>query len=370
MTTRLIKHALVLVAVMAVGCLDSARATDERSAQDAETMAALKKAGPRARLEIYPVRVLEKPDRNVADVLGLVLESSGMSALEASDVAFAPTSAGDWPETVKQFGEFVAKAKNPSDFTLYAEFLGEPKKGPTEVRWVIADSGGKVMISDRQMPGDRDFKRIVARDPDPMGCSVLVAERLFAMMKWKKSPPSTDAPGKFAQLWAAKSGIPDRAERARMEGRLKDFKSGLKSSSIAVYPARLNGKPDADTARRVADAVSRELGCGAKVMESAIEIDLQPSSNQQKRLWDLARGFRDQLRKSPAETGYALFVEYMIDPQGGPAHAVHFVLCDRSGEWVIVDFQNNQQPVFMKVKPVTAEDCDRVVMKRLADYVK
>lgn len=45
--------------------------------------------------------------------------------------------------------------------------------------------------------------------------------------------------------------------------------------------------------------------------------------------------------------------------------AVHFVLCDSKGEWVITDPQNSHQADFQRVAPKTVEDCDRLVVERL-----
>jgi hypothetical protein len=83
-------------------------------------------------------------------------------------------------------------------------------------------------------------------------------------------------------------------------------------------------------------------------------------------LWDLARGFRDHVRATGIDSEYALFAEYFIDVEHERVHAVHFVLCDASGDWVMVDLQNNHHPDFQEVAPRTAEDCGRLVAVRMA----
>ena len=83
-------------------------------------------------------------------------------------------------------------------------------------------------------------------------------------------------------------------------------------------------------------------------------------------LWDMARAFREYVRQTPPTADYAVYAEYMIDLKQGRAGAVHFAVCDRSGEWVIVDFQNDHHEDFQSIAPKSGDDCDRLLVKRLA----
>jgi tetratricopeptide (TPR) repeat protein len=49
---------------------------------------------------------------------------------------------------------------------------------------------------------------------------------------------------------------------------------------------------------------------------------------------------------------------------------VHFVVCDRKGEWVIVDMQNSQHPDYQDIKPTSSEGCNKLLVKRLEGYLK
>jgi hypothetical protein len=49
---------------------------------------------------------------------------------------------------------------------------------------------------------------------------------------------------------------------------------------------------------------------------------------------------------------------------------VHFVVCNRKGEWVIVDLQNSLQPDYQSIKPTTREACDKLLLKRLESYLR
>jgi hypothetical protein len=334
----------------------------------AARLQSLRTSGRKAALTLYPIQVRGKPSREVADVLGLLLEKYGMEQLEAVDTPFSPPADTPWEQMPARFGEFLAQQPPASDYVLYAEYLGEPKTGPTEVRFLVADAAGNLVLSDRQTRADTDFRRTAARHPDPMGCSVLVAERLFSQLGWHKSRGAAE--GKFARLWAEKSGTPSAAERSAMKKRADELKAALAGARISVYATLVSNAPDTGSAARLAGLIQERLGCQTSVAQTPVPIKLQPTSNEQKRLWDLARAFREHLRTTPPEAGYALMAEYYVDPSGGPAGAVHLVLCDVSGQWVIVDFQNNHHEDFQRAAPRTVEDCDALAVQRLGRYLR
>ncbi|MBI1849146.1 MAG: hypothetical protein HYR85_02260 [Planctomycetes bacterium] len=348
-------------------CASAAIAPDAAQAQRVEKLRA---AGTKASLALYPVQVVGQPNTMVAEVLGLVLEGSGMNNLDAVDVAFVPPADVTWDRLPASFGEFLRKSPPKSDYALYAQYLGDPRTGPTEVRFVVTDSAGNVVLTDVQTPKDADFMETAQRDPDPMGCSVLVARRLFTQMGWKKSEGEPKEDGKFARRWAAKSGTPTEAERAAMAQRAKKLTSDLSHARIGVYATLTGNTTNAESAARLANLIAERFGCQTVKLDDPVHIEIQPSSNEQKRLWDLARAFREQLRAQPAKTDYALLADMMIDPAGGPAHAVHFVVCEKSGEWVIVDFQNDQHEDFQRLSPRSLVDCEQLAVERLGRYVK
>jgi hypothetical protein len=60
----------------------------------------------------------------------------------------------------------------------------------------------------------------------------------------------------------------------------------------------------------------------------------------------------------------------VFNPQNWEQGYVHFVICDRRGEWVIVDMQNSHHPDYQSVKPISQADCDKILVKRLEQYVR
>jgi hypothetical protein len=85
--------------------------------------------------------------------------------------------------------------------------------------------------------------------------------------------------------------------------------------------------------------------------------------NEMHILWLFARSVREHLRQHPADSDYVLFADYWFAPNNR-VWAVHFVVCDRVGQWVIVDLQNSHQEAFQRINPQNLDDCDRLVLDR------
>ncbi|MCG3128373.1 MAG: hypothetical protein CHACPFDD_03261 [Phycisphaerae bacterium] len=354
------------VALLSAGCV--ALGQNEPSAAQDVSAAELQRAGREAALLILPVRVLGKPDRNVADALGLVLEKSGMPNLAATDTAFAPPADTPWENVPALLAAHLKANPIAEAFVLYGEYLGDPRSGPSEVRFVVCAADGKVMLSDRQTPKDAEFKRTAGRDPDPMGCSVLVAERVFKLCRWSKQPPAGE--GRFARLWAEKSGTPGRDEQKAMGERRAALQAGLSGASIAVIPTVLGDKRDSASAARLAKLIAAELKCKATFVERPLAATPKPTSNEQKRLWDLARALCAHVGAGGFDAQYVLVAEIGVSPANPSRGYVHVVLCDGSGQPVVVDFCNDQHDDYRRAAPKSTEDGEKLAAARLARAVR
>jgi hypothetical protein len=156
-----------------------------------------------------------------------------------------------------------------------------------------------------------------------------------------------------------------------MEKRQAVMKKAGRGASVTVYPVRLfNDDVSAESAAQLADLLNEKKLCAAKVVESPFRVKIERTHNQQKTLWDLARAFQAHVEQNPPEADYVLLADYMINLRAGRASAVHFIICDREGEWVIVDFQNNHHGDFQSIDPKTLDDCGRLVAKRFEGYLR
>ena len=356
-----------LSVLLLAACAPPAPSQEKPTDRAAARQQALRNTGVAAPLSLYPIRVLGRADANVADALGLVLERAGASDLAVAAPPFDPGQA-DWdavPALLK--AHVAAQAGAAPRWALYAQFLGDPRTGPTEVRFLVVDAHGELVLNDRQTPVDPAFRATAGRDPDPLGCSALVADRLFELAGWKKVPGGV-RDGAFQRRWQQKSGAPDARERAAIDKRLAALRTNLRGASFAVLPVLWNGEAHADGAARVATAAPAELGCKAAAAASGA-LAVPASSNEQKRLWDLVAAVRTSLGKTAVDADYALAVDTAIS-DGGGAGFVHVVVLTKAGEVVIADWQNDQHPLYQQRAPKNRQDCEALAVARLQQLLR
>ncbi len=371
--TRFFSLLLTLFAALAAACSSSAPlgAQDQDPAHEGRRQS-LHRAGVAAPFVLMPVRVLGRADANIADVLGLTLERQGMSELEVAAKPFDPGDAA-WDQLPAKFAAHVqanAPATGGKRHALYAEFLGDPRQGPSEVRFVVVDGDGAIVLVDRQTPADAAFRRTAKKDPDPLGCSRLVAERLFELAAWQPVPGGV-RDGKFAAKWDQKSGAPSRAEREAMQKRLDQLKERCLEASFAVQPPVCPSSPDGrdgvDVARFAA-LLTERLG-GKPFAGAAAKLTVPTGGNQQRHLWDLAKALQKAQQATPVDADYVVAIEAAVDV-GGAHGFVNLVVVDRAGACVLADFQNDQHATWKKHAPKGLADAEKVAADRLRELLR
>jgi len=362
--------ALCVAALVGTTCAQEA-AKPAAPAGQSRPLDQLKSAGKDASLTVLPANLGGKPSPQVGEALGMLLERAGMRNLEIGVAEFSPPKDADLTQTAASLGEFVRANPPTTDYVLFADFVGTPGKGVAEVRGVIVNKQGDVVWQDRQTADDADFKRI--KPNEPMECIILLAERLRPVLNLDDPNLEEDAPqgkqGKLAQRWEQKTGVPDEAERKAMEDRQQAFKKAASTATLVIYPVRSGGKSNADSAVHLAKLFNDAGLTKAVAASDGPQLDIKGDMNEQKVLWGMARAFREHVQAHPPEADYALFADYLMmgkDAVGG----VHFAVCDRKGELVVVDYQNDHHADFNAIKPKSAEDGDRLVLKRLEGYCK
>ena len=357
-----------------------ARTTAAMPPEQQERFDALKAAGTKASVTVFPVVIwatnraekgVEDIGKDAGKVLGLLLEKAGMENLDPTDSAFVLPADVAFDQAARQFGDFVRAHPIKTDYALYAEIVGRTGGPPQfdEVRAVIVDRAGDGVWVDRQTPDDADFKRL--KPGCLMTCCVLLSERVRTQLGIPESARDDAREGEFARMAAESSPAPDKAEWNAMEQRQAVMKKAGGAAAVAVFPVRLsNDEVSKDSAAQLAKLLNKKKLGKAEVFNSPLRVKIQRTHNEQKLLWDLARAFQDHLQQNPVDADYALLADYMISRRNGRVRAVHFVVCDRSGEWVIVDFQNDHHGDFQSIDPKSREDCDRLVAKRLEGYLR
>ena len=330
-----------------------------------------KAAGKDAALTIVSVQLAGSPSPQVGEAVGLMLERAGMKNLELGGGEFRPPEKADLAQTAKALGEYVRANPPKTEYALFADFLGSPRKGVDEVRGVIVNKQGDVVWQDRQTPDDADFKRV--KPTEPLLCCVLLVERLRPVLGLD-DPTREDAPeGKLAKRWQQKTGLPGEAEQAALQERQQAFKKAVKTATLLVYPARAGDEVSKDSATNLAKLINEAKLTKAAAADQGPQLTVKGDMNEQKMLWDMARGVREYVQAHRPEAEYVLYAHYLMgkDSSGKDAvGGVHFAVCDRQGQLVIVDFQNDHHDDFQAVNPKSRADCDRLVAKRLEGYCR
>jgi hypothetical protein len=309
--------------------------------------------------------------KNLAELIGLFLERGGVKEIELADNQFSPAEKDDLAKMAESFGQFVRSRNLNSEYAVYGQFIGTPGKGIDEIRLVAVDRLGKVLLSERR---DRhQLSQGGEARVDPMIASYQMFSRLQGL--WGLADPNRkDAPeGKMARLWAEKSGTPTKGEQEAMKPRLDSLKKTAKTSTVAVFPVRVTGKSNEQVAVRLAELLSKGDFGHAEPVSADPKLDIKPNTNQLRITWDLARAFQDYLRKNPPAADYALLADYGIGRnRDGKSEVggVQFVLCDRSGGWVIVALQNSHHSEFHKLNPQSPDDCNRLVAEAIGKELR
>jgi len=317
-------------------------------------------------LTVFPIVMGGTSYKDVAEIVALFLEKANIKEIDVADEEFLPLPKSDIQQTCDSFSAFIRENPIDTDYALFGEYVGTPQTGVKEVRCIVVDREGKRVWVDHQTPEDEHFKRI--KPNEPMGCSYLLVERLRTELGLP-DPLREDAPeGKWSRLWNEKSGVPSENEFSEMKKRRNEMRKNFKNSKMLVFPLLIAPEVSKENAVNLVRLLNEKNLCLAEVAEKEISFEIKPSPNELKMLWDLARKFRSYIEENKIEADYALYGDYFVGSKA--VGAVHFILCDRGGEWVIVDLQNEHHGDFQSVSPKTAFDCDKLVVKRLESYLK
>ncbi|HEX7571346.1 MAG TPA: hypothetical protein VF492_12660 [Verrucomicrobiae bacterium] len=330
----------------------------------------MKSKGADGSLTILPVRLAGRPFDRVTEVVGLLLERQGLKNIELGKAPLEAANLADLNSLSIAVGEFVKTNPITSSYALYAEYNGNRQTGLNELRAVVVDQTGAVVWTDRLTMQDEAFKKLEERDP--MTMSVLLVERLGPKLGLNEATAKAAKPGKLAAIMDQRSGLPPENERAALSERQQTMKRALPGATLLVYPTRIGGnKASVPSATNIVRLLNQAGLCKVLPAEQAVVLKAsQADPNELKTLWNLAREFREYVRANPSAADYALYADYAFNPQNAEQGFVHFVVCDRKGEWVIVDMQNSHHPEYQSIGVISGARCDQLLVKRLEGYLK
>ncbi len=322
-----------------------------------------------ASLTILPIRLAGKPFDRITEFVGLLLEQQGLKNIDLGKTAFEPGTNASMEQLAMSVGGFVKEHPIQTEYAVYAEINGNRQVGLNGLQAVVVDKAGMVVWSDQQTPEDIKRQNV---EPEPMSFCVLLSERLGPPLGLNEQTAKAAKPGKMAALMDERSGLPPQNERAPLPDRQKLMKESKQKATLVIFGARVQGQQtDPESAANLAEMINNAGLCNAVAAKQCVLLKAsQADPNEQKILWDLAREFRDYAKKNPPDADYVLYADYVFNLQNWEQGFVHFVVCDRKGDWVMVDFQNSHQPDYQSVKPISRETCDKLLFQRLEGYLR
>jgi hypothetical protein len=326
---------------------------------------ALKAKGPEASLSILPAMIVGRPFDRVTDVLGVMLEQRGLQHIEIGRVPFTAGVKTEMPVLSVSLAGFLRTNSIATEYALYVEL-----NGPTldEVRAVIMDKSGGMVWSDHQTTRDKAFQAL-GTPRDPMTLMAFLVDRLSPQFSLNDDTAKKRG-HKLEDALKANSGYaPPGETEERMPARLKTMKESRPKATLLVAGVRIGGAVNvtnsADLAKRIGQAKLFESVVAAR-KPLLLEARLT-DGDQMRYLWAIARELQAFVKKNPPPADYVLYADYIFDRQHWQQGGVQFVVCDRQGEWVIAELTNSDQEDYQRVKPISAEGCDKLLVERLAE---
>ncbi|MCB9769401.1 MAG: hypothetical protein H6752_14475 [Candidatus Omnitrophica bacterium] len=354
-----------LVTVFCLGCEQQDLPTLGVSAEQRVRLDRMKASGPNASLTILPARVAGNPFDRVTEAIGLLLEQQGLKNIELGKTPFDPGN-NKWVEQMSAaLGEFVNQNPITTEYALYEDLY------PNRMRAIIVDASGDLVWNVRLTPKDKVWKKR-GGSQDLMVCVEILVQSLAPQFGLNEETAKAAKPGKMARIMDERSGIPPEEETAALPERQKIMKEMGQKATLMIFASRIGGTTvDTASAGNLVKIINAAGLCRAVSAEQTVLLKAPlEDPNEMKKLWDLAREFRDYVKQNPSDADYVLYADYVFTPDNWEWGMVHFVVCDRTGEWVIVDMQNSHQPDYQSIKPTSREGCDQLLVKRLEDYLR
>jgi hypothetical protein len=324
--------------------------------------------GPKEEHREFYDRMMGPAGQEAFDVIDLVcdlLAEKGYDECHVSDVSFRyPEGQDGRKDRAAAFGAFVTEHEIATDYALCVDAIVHLQESWQEVHVVMVDAKGGVVWEDTQRPGDPAFDEYMTGGPDSV-CD-LVVERLAPVMGLDRLEPAELSPERARALEQRRAERPPtRDELDAMDERLAAMKEAGDAATVTVYPPRVQGeRTDAGSAARIAESLNEAGLYTATALAEGPLLHGAGWPDESKVLWTYASAARDYAREHPGASDYALFADYWMAPSG-EVWAVHFVVLDRDGEWVLVDLQNNHHPDFQRIAHSTVEECNELVVARL-----
>ena len=154
-------------------------------------------------------------------------------------------------------------------------------------------------------------------------------------------------------------GVPPEQQQ-----RIDALKAKGPGTSLTILPVRIG----AEAWDRLTEVVGTFLE-----KQGLQSIELGKAAFKPEDKADMARlavSLGEFVRKIPVDADYILYADYRFNPENWEQGYVHFIVCDRKGEWVLAELANSHHPDYQSIEPISREDCDQLLVKRLGNCLK
>lgn len=358
--------AVFIIAVVLLAPACSSTPPDESPEQQARRLDTIKTKSTNATLTILPARAGGNPFDRLTEAIGTLLEQQGLQHIELGTNVFDPGGQSDLGKISVSLAEFLQKNPVSTEYALYADFSGSG--GVREIRAILVDNTGSPIWKERITPENKVWKEM-GGGGDLLLSTVVLVQCLAPQFGLNEETAKAAKPGKMGAIMAERSGQPPDSEIAPIAGRQAEMKRRMPKGTMVVYSGRVrtaDQAPEAGNATELAARINETGLCKASPAPQPLVLTSpQTDPNEMKVLWDLAREFREYVRKNPVDADYVLYTDYRFNPQVWQAGFVHVVVCDRQGEWVIADLRNSDHPDYQNVQPRSQGDCDKILVVML-----
>lgn len=360
-----ISAVLLLIALLAIGAGHTFGADTPLSPEQQKRLDAMKVSGPESSVTILPVMIVGRPFDKATEVLGIVLEQQGLQHIEIGRTPFVAGVKTEMPVLSAALVQFLKTNTVATDYALYAEFNGPSLD---ELRAVVVDKAGAIVWAEHQTTQDKAFQAL-GTPRDPMTLIGFLVDRLSPQLNLNEETAKKRS-HKLEDQFKSNNGYAPADETGNlMPARLKTLKGSRQQARLTVLGVRMertvNVTNASDLSKRIREAKLFQTVEPAK-QSVLLKVNLT-GGDQMKYLWDIAREFQAYVKKNPPDADYVLYADYMFNRQHWQQGAVQFVVCDRQGEWVLAELTNSDQDDYQRVKPISAEGCDTLLVERLQD---
>ena len=312
--------------------------------------------------------VAGRPFDRATDVLGVLLEQQGLQHLQLMRKPFTAGVKTEPKVLSTALAAFLSANPIATDYALYAELNGNTLD---EIRAVVVDRTGKVVWTDHQTTRDRAFQAL-ASPRDPMTLLVFLVERLRPAFSLSHDTANKRSHEQEDRMTANRGYGPASEIEGQMPSRLKTMKASRQKATLMVLGVRMTGTVNLTNSNDLAKRIT-ETKLFKTATRSRPPVLLERSAtdgDQLKYLWAIAREFQAYVKNNPPDADYVLYADYMFNRQHWQQGGVQFVVCDRQGEWVLAELTNSDHEDYQRVKPISAEGCDKLLVDCLANRLR